>query len=223
MHGDEPAQRRPRQHVALDVRRHRHRQRRRRRPRSRTCSRRNGQEGARPRGRRRTTSSASTIRATAARRRCSRTTSSSSIAATSSSSDPLVEPRTFRPTRGRRRPHVHRRRERAAEDGRRRRGARRREDAALPADRLPARDAPRRRARTRASPTGRSTYDELEPFYAQAERAIGVQGLDGADPFAGRARAPYPMPPGVADVRRALKVASGAQRSATPVPVSRRR
>lgn len=40
------------------------------------------------------------------------------------------------------------------------------------------------------------TYDELEPFYAAAERLIGVQGLAGADPFAEPRSGPYPMPPG---------------------------
>ena len=39
-------------------------------------------------------------------------------------------------------------------------------------------------------------YDELEPYYAVAERSIGVQGLDGSDPFAAPRRSPYPMPPG---------------------------
>jgi gluconate 2-dehydrogenase alpha chain len=39
-------------------------------------------------------------------------------------------------------------------------------------------------------------YDELEPYYAIAERSIGVQGLDGSDPFAAPRRTPYPMPPG---------------------------
>jgi len=40
-------------------------------------------------------------------------------------------------------------------------------------------------------------YDELEPFYAAAERLIGVQGAAGADPFAEPRSGPYPMPPGV--------------------------
>ena len=39
-------------------------------------------------------------------------------------------------------------------------------------------------------------YDELEPFYAWGERLLGVQGLAGADPFAGPRSSPYPMPPG---------------------------
>jgi gluconate 2-dehydrogenase alpha chain len=39
-------------------------------------------------------------------------------------------------------------------------------------------------------------YAELEPFYGWGERLLGVQGLAGADPFAGPRSSPYPMPPG---------------------------
>jgi len=38
-------------------------------------------------------------------------------------------------------------------------------------------------------------YDELEPFYAVAERIIGVAGEAGADPFASPRSGPYPLPP----------------------------
>ncbi|HEX7153220.1 MAG TPA: GMC family oxidoreductase [Thermoanaerobaculia bacterium] len=38
-------------------------------------------------------------------------------------------------------------------------------------------------------------YDELEPYYVEAERMMGVAGLAGADPFAGPRSAPYPLPP----------------------------
>jgi choline dehydrogenase-like flavoprotein len=41
------------------------------------------------------------------------------------------------------------------------------------------------------------TYDMLEPFYTYCERALGVQGLAGANPFEGPRSAPFPMPPGV--------------------------
>ncbi len=41
------------------------------------------------------------------------------------------------------------------------------------------------------------TYDELEPFYAEVERLTGVQGQQGADPFASHRSADYLMPPGV--------------------------
>ena len=39
-------------------------------------------------------------------------------------------------------------------------------------------------------------YDELEPYYAEAERAVGVAGDAQANPFAARRSGPYPMPPG---------------------------
>lgn len=41
------------------------------------------------------------------------------------------------------------------------------------------------------------TYDELEPFYTEAERLTGVQGQRGVDPFESRRSAEYVMPPGV--------------------------
>jgi len=40
------------------------------------------------------------------------------------------------------------------------------------------------------------SYDELEPYYAEAERLIGVAGDDSANPFAAWRSGPYPMPPG---------------------------
>ncbi len=39
-------------------------------------------------------------------------------------------------------------------------------------------------------------YDELEPYYAAAERAVGVAGDHTANPFASWRADPYPMPPG---------------------------
>ncbi|MCL4422668.1 MAG: GMC family oxidoreductase [Actinobacteria bacterium] len=39
-------------------------------------------------------------------------------------------------------------------------------------------------------------YEELEPFYTEAEMAIGVAGQAGANPFESFRSAPYPMPPG---------------------------
>ncbi len=42
------------------------------------------------------------------------------------------------------------------------------------------------------------TYDELEPFYTEAETITGVSGIasgPGSDPFASRRSRPYPMPP----------------------------
>ena len=40
------------------------------------------------------------------------------------------------------------------------------------------------------------SYDELEPFYTEVEKAIGVAGRAGANPFAAWRSGPYPMPPG---------------------------
>lgn len=39
-------------------------------------------------------------------------------------------------------------------------------------------------------------YAELEPFYADVERRIGVAGVAGANPFAAWRSGPFPMPPG---------------------------
>ncbi|HTL86103.1 MAG TPA: GMC family oxidoreductase [Acidimicrobiia bacterium] len=39
-------------------------------------------------------------------------------------------------------------------------------------------------------------YDEMEPYYAEAERVIGVAGLAGANPYAEWRSSEYPMPPG---------------------------
>ena len=41
------------------------------------------------------------------------------------------------------------------------------------------------------------SYDELEPFYTEAERVTGVQGERGSDPFASTRNSDYLMPPGV--------------------------
>lgn len=40
------------------------------------------------------------------------------------------------------------------------------------------------------------TYDDLEPYYAEVERVMGVAGQEGANPFAAWRSGPYPMPPG---------------------------
>ncbi|HZJ26077.1 MAG TPA: GMC family oxidoreductase [Acidimicrobiia bacterium] len=39
-------------------------------------------------------------------------------------------------------------------------------------------------------------YDEMEPYYAAAERVLGVAGEAGANPFASWRADPFPMPPG---------------------------
>ncbi len=54
-------------------------------------------------------------------------------------------------------------------------------------------------------------YDELEPYYAEAERLIGVAGTEGANPFAGPRSGPYPMPSG-APMFGALRSAEAAER-----------
>ena len=40
------------------------------------------------------------------------------------------------------------------------------------------------------------TYDDLEPWYAMVERAVGVAGTAGANPFAAPRSGPFPMPSG---------------------------
>ncbi|MEX1255886.1 MAG: GMC family oxidoreductase [Dehalococcoidia bacterium] len=55
------------------------------------------------------------------------------------------------------------------------------------------------------------TYDELEPFYAEAEQITGVQGDDSADPFASPRSKGYPMPPG-APMYVSLLAAEGARK-----------
>jgi len=66
------------------------------------------------------------------------------------------------------------------------------------------------------------TYDELEPFYSEVEQLVGVQGLDGADPFQPKRSRPYPMPPGV-PMYVSLLAADGAQKAgyhAFPYPTA---
>jgi choline dehydrogenase-like flavoprotein len=40
------------------------------------------------------------------------------------------------------------------------------------------------------------SYDDLEPFFDEAEKIIGVQGEAGSNPFEGPRSSPFPMPPG---------------------------
>jgi gluconate 2-dehydrogenase alpha chain len=61
-------------------------------------------------------------------------------------------------------------------------------------------------------------YDELEPFYAACERVIGVQGKDGADPFAAPRSTPYPMPPGPEMYVASVLAAGARKRGLTPFP-----
>jgi choline dehydrogenase-like flavoprotein len=53
------------------------------------------------------------------------------------------------------------------------------------------------------------SYDQLEPFYGFVERALGVQGVMGADPNAGPRSSDYPMGPGM-PLYGALKVQAAA-------------
>ena len=55
------------------------------------------------------------------------------------------------------------------------------------------------------------TYADLEPYYAEVERAIGVAGEAGANPFAAWRSGPYPMPPG-APMYGATRSAAAAER-----------
>ena len=54
-------------------------------------------------------------------------------------------------------------------------------------------------------------YDELEPYYAEVERAIGVAGTEGANPFAAPRSGPFPMPSG-APMFGATQSAAAAER-----------
>jgi choline dehydrogenase-like flavoprotein len=54
-------------------------------------------------------------------------------------------------------------------------------------------------------------YDELEPYYAEAERVVGVAGEAGTNPFEAWRSGPYPMPPG-ADMYGAILSSDAAAR-----------
>jgi gluconate 2-dehydrogenase alpha chain len=54
-------------------------------------------------------------------------------------------------------------------------------------------------------------YDEMEPYYAEAERIIGVAGDHTANPFAAWRSGPYPMPPGT-DMFVATVTAAAAEK-----------
>ncbi len=61
-------------------------------------------------------------------------------------------------------------------------------------------------------------YDELEPYYAAAERAIGVAGQAGANPFAAWRSGPYPMPPGAPMYGATLSSAASERVGLHPYP-----
>src|SRR5581483_4501896 len=58
-------------------------------------------------------------------------------------------------------------------------------------------------------------YDDLEPFYVEAETLYGVQGEQGDNVYESRRSAPYPMPPGV-PMYLALRLADGARKTTLP-------
>jgi choline dehydrogenase-like flavoprotein len=65
------------------------------------------------------------------------------------------------------------------------------------------------------------TYDDLEPFYARAEREIGVSGAAGGDPWAGFRSSDFPMAP-LPMTRAGNLLHDGADSlgiSAVPVPL----
>ena len=59
-------------------------------------------------------------------------------------------------------------------------------------------------------------YDELEPFYADAERIIGVAGDHTGNPFAAWRSGPYPMPPGADMFLTTLTVPAAERRGYHP-------
>lgn len=67
-------------------------------------------------------------------------------------------------------------------------------------------------------------YDDLEPYYREAEDAVGVSGLAGANPFEGPRSGDYPMPPltahPIADAVEAACAARGLTAFPTPRAVN---
>ncbi len=61
-------------------------------------------------------------------------------------------------------------------------------------------------------------YDELEPYYAQVERAIGVAGTEGANPFAAPRSGPFPMPSGAPMFGATLSSAAAERLGYHPYP-----
>jgi len=55
------------------------------------------------------------------------------------------------------------------------------------------------------------TYDELEPYYSEVERLIGVAGTEGANPFAAWRSGPFPMPSGAPMFGATKSVAAAEQ------------
>jgi gluconate 2-dehydrogenase alpha chain len=61
-------------------------------------------------------------------------------------------------------------------------------------------------------------YGELEPYYAEVERLVGVAGTDGANPFAGPRSGPFPMPSGAPMFGATLSSAAAERLGYHPYP-----
>ncbi len=61
-------------------------------------------------------------------------------------------------------------------------------------------------------------YEDLEPYYAEAERAVGVAGEAGANPYAAWRSGPYPMPPGPPMYGATLSAAAAEKLGLHPYP-----
>ncbi len=61
-------------------------------------------------------------------------------------------------------------------------------------------------------------YDELEPYYAEVERSVGVAGTDGSNPFAGPRSGPFPMPSGPPMFGATLSIAAAERLGYHPYP-----
>ncbi len=61
-------------------------------------------------------------------------------------------------------------------------------------------------------------YDELEPYYAEVERSVGVAGTAGSNPFAGPRSGPFPMPSGAPMYGATLSTAAAERLGYHPYP-----
>ncbi len=61
-------------------------------------------------------------------------------------------------------------------------------------------------------------YDELEPYYAEVERLVGVAGTDGSNPFAAPRSGPFPMPSGAPMFGATLSAAAAERLGYHPYP-----
>ena len=75
---------------------------------------------------------------------------------------------------------------------------------------------------TACRPRGRSTYDDMEPWYTRAEHLYQVHGERGADPLEPPASAPYPYPAVSHEPRIEQLRARPEGRRAAPVPAAAR-